>query len=196
MDAGDVRKIDAWAEDLAGIFAMSDLKVLFGERTEAALYKKLVAFVKEGVLIKVKRGLYAVPGTSLKIISSRINRDAYLSTGTVLARNLMIGAVPARRVQAVKVGRPRVYTCEFGVIEHLSIDPKLYFGFTLADGVKQATPEKAFLDVCYFAFKGKRFSFDPNGDVDTEALDEQVLSTYLKKYDSRFVSYFERIWIR
>ena len=81
--------------------------------------------------------------------------------GTVLARTAIIGSIPARRVQAVKMGRPRTYRCELGTIEHLSITPRLYFGFGSIAGDLVASPEKAFLDVCYFTYRGRRFSFDP-----------------------------------
>ena len=57
MKARDVQLIERWSEDLGGVYAMSDLKVLFGTQTEAALYKKLQAFVGEGILVKVKRGI-------------------------------------------------------------------------------------------------------------------------------------------
>ena len=146
------------------------------------------------MFVKVKRGLYALPTASLEVIGNRINPDAYISTGTVLAQNLIVGSVPARRVQAVKIGRPRLYTCELGVVEHLSIDPRLHFGFTIRDGIKYATPEKAFLDVCYFSFKGKTFSFDLDSDVDREPLDAVLLSRYLERYDTRFVTCFQRTW--
>jgi hypothetical protein len=97
-------------------------------------------------------------------------------------------------VQAVKIGRPRTYQFEAGTIEHLSIDPKLYFGFISKNGIRFATPEKAFLDVCYFYYKGKRFSFDPASDINREDLDSKLIADYLTKYDQRFITFFNRIW--
>jgi len=192
MKAADLKCIEEWAGDLDGVFTMPDLKVLFGKQSAAALYKKLRAFVAEGVLVKVKRGLYARPAASLEVISSRICRDSYISTGTILARSRAIGSVPARRVQAVKVGHPRAYVCELGMIEHLSIEPRLYFGFTADGVVKYATAEKAYLDACYFSYKGRRFSFDLDTDIDTDALDARLILEYLTKYDRRFATYFRR----
>jgi len=189
-----MKSIGKWAGDLGGVFTMPDLKVLFGAQSEAALYKKLEAFTGERLLVKVKRGVYAVPDTPLEVISGRINPDSYISTGTVLARNMVIGSVPARKVQAVKIGSPRTYECELGVIEHLSISPRLFFGYEAENGLKRATAEKAFLDVCYYYFKGKRFSFDVGGDMNTDSLDKKLISEYLRKYDKRFLSFFERNW--
>lgn len=194
MKSTDVKNIEKWASELDGVITMPDLKVVFGGQSEAALFKKLESAVKEKVLLKVKRGIYALPGTALETISTRINPDSYISTGTVLAAKAIIGSVPARRIQAVKIGRPRIYECEAGIIEHLSINSELYFGFETIKGIKIATPEKAFLDVCYFYFKGRRFSFDPESDVNIVGLKADVISNCLDKYDRRFVSFFRGIW--
>lgn len=42
-----------------------------------------------------------------------------------------------------------------------------------------ANPEKAFLDVCYYEYKGKTFSFSPDQDVRVEDLDRETLQQYL-----------------
>jgi len=188
------RAVQDWADDLEGVFTIADLKVALDENSEATLYRVLGELTRSGVLLRVKRGIYATPGASLTAVSSRIEPKSYISTGTVLARTATIGSVPARKVQAVKVGRPRVYRCDLGVIEHLSINPRLYFGFSSEGGKLVASPEKAFLDVCYFTFKGKRFSFDPASDVNLEDLDFGRISGYLESYDPRFISFFNRTW--
>ena len=111
-----------------------------------------------------------------------------------MSRHLLIGSVPARRLQAVKVGVPRTYSCALGEIEHLSIAPRLYFGFTVENGIRLATPEKAWLDACYYRFKGRAFSFDLDTDVNREKLDEALIFKYLAEYDSRFRAYYDRNW--
>ena len=190
----DTQKILQWSRDLDGVFSMSDLKVLFGEVTESALYKKLNSLIEEKFLVKVIRGLYATPEASLEVISNRLNPSSYISMGTILAKNIIIGSVPSKKVQAVKVGRPRVYECALGTIEHLSIAPGLFCGFKIINGIKYADSEKAFLDACYFFYKGRQFSFDLDSDINKEALNSLLILTYLKKYDTRFVSFFKRSW--
>lgn len=195
MKAQDLQLIQQYANELDGVFAMSDLKVMFGDCGESALYKKLSACLREGILLKVKRGLYATPSASLEVISARIAPESYITTGTILAREILIGSIPARRVQAVKTTRPRTYRCELGTIEHLSVKPELFFGFITDDrGLRCARPEKAFLDACYLFFKGRKFSFDLYEDVDTTPLDQNLLATYLQRYDKRFVSFFRKTW--
>lgn len=193
MKAFDLQLIERWAPDLRGVYAMSDLKVLFGMQSEAALYKKLQAFVAEGILVKVKRGLYAKPDASLRDVASSIVPDAYISLGTILAEQAIIGSMPDRRVQAVRVGRPRCFSCSLGTVEFLSISPKLYFGFITESGIRCATPEKAFLDACYFTFKGRQLSFDIDTDVDRSRLDQQRIAEWLPKYDRRFVTFYQRM---
>lgn len=194
MDMTLYRLIQHWAGELDGVFTLPDLRVVLGDRTEAAMYKRVAALLREGVLLKVKAGLYAIPEADLAVVSSRIDPEAYISTGTILARAALIGSVPVGRVQAVKRGRPRTYCCKLGTIEHLSISPRLYFGFESADGVRRATVEKAFLDVCYYTYRGQPFSFDPATDVSVADLDRQRIDQYLACYDARFVRYFARIW--
>ena len=194
MKYGDVNKIESFAKEMQGVFTMSDLKVLYGQQTEAALYKKLTRLTTEGLLIKVKRGIYATPGATLDAISNRINPDSYISTGTVLAESMVIGSVPARKVEAMKVGRSRVYKFKTGVIEQLSISPSLFFGFESRGGINYATPEKAFLDACYLYSKGKVFSFDLDTDVNMERVNRERVAEYLKKYEGSFIDFYKERW--
>ena len=57
-----------------------------------------------------------------------------------------------------------------------------------------ATPEKAWLDTCYHAYKGRAFSFDLDTDVDRAKLNEARVAEYLSVYDSRFRAYYDRNW--
>ena len=182
-----------FSKELDGVFTLPDLKVIFDENTEITLFRAVRNFVEAGDLIKVKRGIYATPDASLAAISSRIEPNSYISTGTVLAQKAIVGSIPARRIQAVKKGRPRIYKCELGTIEHLSIAPHLYFGFDYINGQYIANKEKAFLDVYYYYYKGKVFSFDPATDINQEDIDMAVVTSYLKKYDKQFVSFFRKL---
>lgn len=60
MKAKDLQLIQDYSGDLNGLLTMPDLKVLFAEQGDAALYKKLQIFIGEGILIKVKRGFTLV----------------------------------------------------------------------------------------------------------------------------------------
>lgn len=194
MENRDVKLISKWSTPQSGVFTISDLSVLFSNTTIANLYKKINQLVEENILIKVMRGLYATPNAELVNISSRICIDSYISCGHVLAQNLIIGSVPAKKIQAIKVGAPRTYQCKLGTIEHLSINPKLYFGFVKINGVNFALPEKALLDASYFYFKGRTFSFDLDTDINLDLLNVELVNKYLAEYDKRFVTFFKKTW--
>lgn len=194
MNMKDVSALEQWSKAMKGVFTLADLRALYSDISDDGLYRKLKRMQEAQQLIKVKRGLYARPSASLVDISARIEPAAYISTGTVLERCMMVGSIPARRVQAVKVGVPRTCKCALGVIEHLSIAKHLFFGFTKEDGVCVATPEKAWIDTCYFAYKGRAFSFDLDTDVDKDRLDDKLLTEYLEPFDARFREHFNRNW--
>lgn len=195
MKAKDFQALQFYAEKMDGVLTMPDIKVLFAKQGEPAIFKKLKEFLREGALIKVKRGVYAVPSASLDVVSQRIEPDSYITAGAVLAREMVIGSIPTQKVHAAKIGRPRIYKCGLGIIEHLSLKRELYFGFASRNGVKYACPEKAFLDACYFYFKGRRFSFDLSEDVDVSALDGVLMAEYLRAYDRRFIGFFRKRWM-
>lgn len=194
MEMNVTRELDKWGRELDGIFSFTDLEIIYRTKSRATLSRMLTKLCELGELTKVKNGLYAQPGASLPAIANRMYPESYISIGTVLAKNLVIGSVPAKRVQVIKVGTPRVFTCAMGTIEFLSIDPKLFFGFAKKDGINWASSEKAFLDACYFQYKGKRFSFNLTDDVDLMSLNFETLKRYLKVYDQRFITYFKRHW--
>ena len=49
------------------------------------------------------------------------------------------------------------------------------------------------LDVYYFHYKGKSFSYDLDTDVNKEDLDRKLINSYLRHYDPRFIDYFMQI---
>jgi hypothetical protein len=175
-----------------GLFALSDLRVLFAKDSVATQFRKLEALVASRELIKVKKGLYARPDADLRRISQRIDPYSILSLGVVLAEEGLIGTVPGRRIWAVQTGKPRRYSCELGVIEFLRMAPELLIGWEWKDGLRRALPEKAYLDAWYYQYKGRSLPFDLLEDVDVDRLDTDRLSTFLQVYETRFQSYYKK----
>lgn len=190
MDIRDYKQIKIWAEDLDGVFTIQDLRIAFNKMSSANMYRNIQALEESGDLVKIKRGYYATQDAELSTISARMYPKSYISTGTILANHKVIGSVPKRKIQAVRIGTPISFSCSLGTIEYLSIAPKLFFGFERIDNKNWATLEKAYLDCCYFYYKRKTFSFDLETDVDQELLDAKKIDQYLVYYDQRFVSYY------
>jgi len=195
MEIEILKAVKTLGQELDGVFTIRDLEVVLSKKLGASFYRTIAALVSSEELIKVKRGLYATKDATLVSICNRICPESYISMGTVLAQNALIGSIPARKIQAVKLGRPRTFLFPFGTIEYLSINPKLFFGFTRKDNVNWATPEKAFLDVCYYTYKGKKFSFDPYTDINLEELDFKTIKKSLIEYDKRFITFFNVRWL-
>ena len=189
MNIATYQELLRWAKELGNVFTIRDLQLIARKKSEVGVYRMINALIAEGTLLKIKRGVYATPEASLSAIAHRIYPKAYISTGTVLAKKAIVGSIPAKRLQAVRIGTPRTFKCALGTIEFLSINPKLYFGFVPKEGQLWATPEKAFLDACYYSYKGKRFSFDLSTDVNKDLLSRSTLNKFLTKYDPRFIAY-------
>jgi len=185
----DVQKIIRCSASLDGVFTLSDLRLLYGDDSVATQFRKIEGLIEAGELVKVKKGIYARPDADLRGISQRIDAESVVSLGTVLAEEGLIGSIPGKRVWAVRVGRPRRYSCELGVIEHLSISPSLLFGWEWQNGCRRAVPEKAYLDAWYFQYKGRKLPFDLMEDVDVQRLKLETVSAFLEKYDRRFQTY-------
>ena len=194
MEIEAYNEFNALSKKLDGVFTIKDLEIVFAEKSSKSLYRVIEELCRSKELMKIKRGIYARTVADLSAIAGRIVPDSYISTETVLARAAIIGSIPAKRIQAIRIGQPRKYKTPIGIIEYLSISPRLYFGFERDKQANWATPEKAFLDCCYYTYKRKTFSIDLTTDVNFERLNQNLIASYLKQYDRRFVSYYTTIW--
>lgn len=77
---------------------------------------------------------------------------SYISLQTALYHHGMISQIPAV-VYAVSLARTRQYHTPFGTVSIHHIDPGFFFGFDVVgkSNIKIASPEKALLDMLYFA---------------------------------------------
>ena len=175
-----------------GIYSKADLQSALAEPHPAAFGRRVQSLLKSGVLRRFCRGWYIREDFDLATLSQRLAPDSYISFGTVLARELIIGTNPVRKIMAVKTGRPRRYECDGFVIEHLSAGENLMFGFTNRQGIRFADPEKAVLDTLYYHLRGRRYSFDVYSDLSLNKLDQIRFHEYLSHYNNpRFIAFVE-----
>jgi len=188
----DSQAIAVWASEFNGVFTVFDLRNLLAASSEVDLFRRIRRLESGGVLRRFCRGIYVTGTFSLEAVSCRINPESYISCGTILSRNMIIGSVPRYSVTAVKPGRNREYANDFGSVIQLGIDPRLIFGVEFKQGIRRADSEKAYLDTLYFYQKGRRFSFDVYSDVNTGLLDKKKVRRYLKAYrNPKFVRFVE-----
>lgn len=181
-----------------GVFSTAELRALLGCTHEKSLQRAIHALQASGALTRFCRGLYVTPDFDLEMVSQRLAPDSYISCGSVLARALIIGAVPQKTVYAVKRGPSRAYRSPVGAVVHFGLGLRtrdLLCGFrTTASGICYADNEKAFLDTLYFHRSGYTFSFDVYSDVDLSRLDTARVRHYLRRYKNpKFVQFVKGV---
>lgn len=189
-----LQKLQQFGPSLAGVFTYSDLMNLMGAPSELQGKRTLRRLVREGALFKVQRGFYVTADADPWVLACQLKKGACISMDSVLARNGLIGTIPARTVSAVYPGQGRkAIETPLGSIRYYSIKKELLFGSTrLKNGVVAADSEKAYLDMLYYYVKGARFVVDPLADVSLWRLDLKKLRKYLKAYrNPKFVKFVE-----
>ena len=177
-----------------GVFSKADLHTLLAEPHPAAFARRVQSLVGAGRVRRFCRGWYVSEPFDLPTLSQRIAPGSYVSFGTVLATELMIGTKPERQLLAAKVGRARSYRGLGYEITHLHIAAHLDFGHETVAGVRFADVEKAVLDVLYFHLRGRRYPFDLFSDIDFTRLDRERFATYLDRYrNPKFVAFAQRV---
>lgn len=176
---------------LSGVLLFSDLAVLFAEPHKTALYRRIRLLLQDGTLTQFKKGVYTTGSFDPDVLSQKICPQSYVSFGSVLAASLVIGVVPKLQVDAVKLGKTRLYDSPTLRVRHLGCASHLFFGYDTVHGVNKAQPEKALLDTFYFHQHGTKFPFDLYSDISWERLNKDRLAEYLLKYrNAKFIKFF------
>jgi len=178
----DTQLLKRFEAEQNGVFSKGDLQMIFGEPHPAAFVRRINTLIEHGILRRFCRGWYITETFDLATMSQRLAPESYISFGTVLARNLIIGTHSERRIIAVKLGRPRKYACDGNIIEHVGIRKGLLFGFSEVGGIRYASAEKALLDTLYFHLRGQRYPFDIYSDIAFDKLDKTPIQEDLGRY--------------
>lgn len=185
------QEIGRLGTQMGGVFSSSDLANIIGGGSDLKNARAMRRLVRGGIVLRVRRGIYIVPGCDPWVLASRLAPRSYVTMESVLVKEGLIGTVPSGVVSAAQAARPRIFeAARVRIIIH-SISKELLFGIErLPSGVRAADPEKAFLDLLYFYQKGARFPIDPLRDVRTEPLNRKRLQGYLKRYrNPNFVAF-------
>jgi hypothetical protein len=193
--ASDIELIRRFQVAQRGVFTSNDLTILLAEKHPAALSRRLRALAHADVLRRFIQGYYVVPGTfDLNVLSQRIAPKSYVSFGTVLAQELVVGTMSENEIQAVKEGRSRIYRGVSRSIIHRGLQSSLIFGYEMHAGVRTATAEKALLDTLYFHLRGVRYPFDIYSDLRINKLDLTKISLHLLRYrNHKFISFVKSL---
>lgn len=189
------KRIRKMAPDLGGVFTFADLWNLIGLHSSDRTAKFIRRLVREKVLFKIRRNIYATENPDLWALASRLKPNACVSLDSVLAANGLIGTIPKWSVSLVYPGPPESIKTPFGLIRFFKIKKDLLFGFKKVKfGIAVADSEKAYLDLLYYYTKGAHFIVDPLADIDLWKLDQKKLLKYLRAYKNpKFVTFVKGV---
>lgn len=161
-------------------FTIDDLAKVFDMKRQS-LQVALTRLEKRGAIIRLTKGVYQLPDivANIPAIANQLYPESYISFETALAQYGILSQVPYT-ITFATIKRPTKVIIGEVQCEFRRLKPELFFGFSLADGVYFAEPEKALLDQLYMVSKGK-------GVLDTAALDlkaikKSTLRRYMQQY--------------
>ena len=171
------------------IFSVKDIVLLWGQKAEANVRVRLSNYVKNGKLIRVRRGIYAKDKNYDRFeLATRIYTPAYISFETVLTRaginfqyygNIFVASYVTREIevdgQKISFLRMKDYVLSSTIgVEHVN-------------DVYIATKERAFLDRIYIS---KDYHFDHLDVLDWDKVFE-ILPIYRnKRMNKKVKEYF------
>ncbi|MFH1657599.1 MAG: type IV toxin-antitoxin system AbiEi family antitoxin domain-containing protein [bacterium] len=161
-------------------FTIADLEKITG-LSRPSLKVALSRFAAQGVLIRLKRGIYALTGASLKIkkIANQLYYPSYLSFESALSYYGILSQLPYVQTFAT-TKPPKRLTLGETEIEFRQLKKELYFGYVLKDNIYIAEPEKALLDQLYMVSKGKA-TLEVK-ELDLRTIKKSVLNEYAKQF--------------
>ena len=172
-------------------YSIADLEKLTG-LSKASLYVTIKRWVDSGILERVSKGIYR-PFTarpSIEKIAASLYMPNYLSFESALSRYSVLTLVPYTLTFATTRKSKRL-TVEGRDIEFRQIKEDLFWGFEMQGGIYVAKPEKAFLDLVYFASRGVA-SLDMD-ELDTKKLSTATVKELAKKFPIYTQKYLDKI---
>jgi hypothetical protein len=165
-----------------GLVLVTKMEVakLFGVKEDNTAYKLLQRLKSKGVLTRVKKGLYLVRNSdfssfrlaNLLLQPSYVSLESALSYYGILAQfPFAVTSITPKRAQELQVNKK-----EFAY-SHVKAD--IYWGYQKDKDFLIARPEKALLDILYFASRGMR-RLHAN-ELDLSTLNKQLLCDYVKQ---------------
>lgn len=167
-------------------YTISDLEKVTGLSRDV-LYVTIKRLVDRGVLERMGSGIYRLFTTtpSIEKVASSLYIPNYLSFESALSRYGVLILVPYTLTFAT-TRKTRRFTIEGRDIEFRQLKRELFWGYEMEGGIYIARPEKAFLDLVYFASRGK-------ASIDMDEIDMAKLSSLeLKKLSKKFPEYTRR----
>jgi len=139
--------------------------------------------VKDGVLIRLKRGVYqpVFQDRKLEKVANELYYPSYLSFESALSRYGILSQTPYVLTFATSKPSKRLNLGDKEV-EYRQLKKEYFFGYILENGIYVAEPEKALLDHLYMISRG--LSADQISELSLIGLDKNKLIKYSRKFPS------------
>lgn len=165
-------------------WSVADLQKVLGYKSRKTLLVALHRLVGQGVLTRMRRGIYRVSihSTDAAVLANLLYRPSYLSFESALSRYGILSQIPYT-VTLATTRRSKKTTLDGTAVEYRQLRADLFFGYRIEKGLDIADPEKALLDALYLMKRGRL-------SLPLEELDLSGLSAgKLKSYAARFPRY-------
>jgi len=164
-------------------FTVADLEKIAGLSRDS-LYVLLNRLVRNGTLIRLKRGVYtpAFQGLELGKVANELYYPSYLSFESALSRYGILSQIPYVLTFATPKTTKRTILAGKEV-EYRQLKDDYFFGYTFERGIYIAEPEKAILDQLYMISRGKAAS--EIGEWSLVGLDKAKFLKYAKKFPKK-----------
>jgi len=184
-----------------GVYATADLSVLLDHQHPSRLAEAIRTLIREGLLLRVRRGLYVdrLNGYKAEIVGQRWIAPSYLSTESALDRHgLCETGIAANTFVTPHVilrsehARRRLEGHHF-IYRHLA--RHLFFGYRSVDGLWLAEPEKAVIDFLYYHYRKQVSAVAPE-DIDFSAIDPRRYRRSLAAFRQIGFAEYALGWLR
>lgn len=151
------------------------------DQSRPALYVTLNRLVQQGVLIRLRRGVYQVTfqPPDLARVANLLVHQSYLSFESALSRHGILSQQPYSLTFATRHRTRRLRLGDTEVQYH-QLKGDLFFGYTIVDGLYLAEPEKALLDQVYLTARG--LSSLAWEEMDLAVIDRDRLCDYAARF--------------
>lgn len=176
------------------VFTTQEISLILGETDLDRLKSRINYFVKKGVLVSLRKGLYAKSsGYEILEASNKIFTPSYISLETVLQRSGVTFQdysktifVVSYQTREIKLGE---YTISFKKIKDEILTNSS--GIINDDGYAIASGERAFLDRIYLS---KNYYFDNLSAIDWESASKLLKIYNNRSMERRFKSYVKNFY--
>jgi predicted transcriptional regulator of viral defense system len=169
-----------------GVFTARDVQALFGVSSRAATVL-LNRYAKRGVVVHLKRGLYALAGMPLPdmYIANKLYAPSYVSREFALSYHKVIPET-VYEITSVSTKATRRFEAAGKVYTYRRIKKAAFTGYAAARqngfSFRIADPEKAFVDALYYRML---FGDQPLSRFRKELIDKEKALGYARLYGNR-----------